>query len=297
MNQEIGLLVNGLNEWYENVISSFGKQGRTWLQQNKELKKEFISSFGNLIRERGYFFVFGYVQLPFSKVMYRFKVDRIISNDQRTLPPDETAPPYSHYDKCKDRNDFKYKTWLSVIECKRIPPIENEKFINFNTKKPIPKAPREPHYYIEIPGFLKKEVIEELLLPPTEEAIGITMSLEKDLETFIIENLEHIEKGLKLYPTGQQYTVSTGRIDLLCVDANDNFVVIELKTGTVDLNVIGKILSYMAAVQKELAKNKSVRGIIVGGDFGSKVKMTVSTLPQLKLMSYHVYFKFEDVED
>ena len=78
------------------------------------------------------------------------------------------------------------------------------------------------------------EEIEESL-PPTDEAIGITVSLEKDLESFIIDNLEHIEKGLKLYPSGRQYSVSTGKVDLLCTDANDNFVVIELKTGTAGL--------------------------------------------------------------
>ncbi|MBA7490743.1 Endonuclease NucS [subsurface metagenome] len=299
MNQEIGLLVNGVKEWYENIISNFAKHGKTWLQQSKELKSEFINCFNEQIRSRGYFFVFGYVQSPHSKVMYRFKVEGIISRPQRIAPPDETTPPYSSYDntqgKCKDQSDFKYKTWLRVMECKQIQPIEKEQFINRKTGRPVLSIRGNPHYYVEIPEYLIEEEIEETPLPPTEEAIGITASLEKDLETFIIKKLEHIEKGLKLYPSGQQYILSTGKVDLLCTDANDNFVVIELKTGTVGSNVIGQILSYMAAVKQKLAKNKSVRGIIIGGDFDSKVKLTVSILPNLKLMMYRVYFKFDDV--
>lgn len=136
--QEIGLLVNGLEDWYKNIINSFNKHGRTWLQQSKELKKDFIHHFNELIGLRGYFLVFGYVQRPYSKVMYRFKVDKIISSNQRTAPPDETAPPYSFYDKtqggCKDQNDFRYQTWLRVIECKQIH-VDVRKFINVSTKK------------------------------------------------------------------------------------------------------------------------------------------------------------------
>ncbi|MFO7967672.1 MAG: endonuclease NucS [Archaeoglobaceae archaeon] len=296
MSGEIGLLVNGPEEWYINIQESFKEYNKTWLQQNKELKEEYKKHFNQLINSRGFFLVFGYVQNPHSRVMYRFKVDRIMSSHQRIPPEDDTAPPFSSYDKnqggCKDENDFKYETWLRVVECSTISPVAKEEFINLNTKKPVASVRGNPHYYVEIPDSLKEEEIEEL--PPTEEAIGTSISLERDLETFIVDNLDYIEKGLKLYPDGQQYNLKTGKVDLLCVDVNDNLVVIELKTGTVGVNVIGQILSYIAAVQQDLAKNRNVRGIIIGRDFDNKIKTTVSTLPQLKLMRYQVSFKFEE---
>jgi hypothetical protein len=160
MEQEIGLLVNGLPSWYKNIQDSFEEHGSTWLQQTKKIKDKFRRHFEELIKERGYFFVFGYVQRSGGKIIYRFKVSEIISDYQRIPPPDETAPPYSSYDHtqggCTDENDFRYKTWLRVIGCERVRPIEKEKLIVETTGNPVPYSPREPHYYILIPSDLQR---------------------------------------------------------------------------------------------------------------------------------------------
>lgn len=295
MNQEVGLFVNGPKEWYENVQQSFNRHGRTWLQQSIELRTD---RFKDLISSRGFFFVFGYVQTPYSNVRYRFKVDKIISSHQRIPPPDETTPPYSSYDstqgKCRGPDDFKYKTWLKVTECKQIQPIEKEAFINLNNGRPIKSVRGNPHYYVRIPEGAGNDDQTESEPNTKQEPSGISLSLERDLENFIANNLDSIEDRLKLRK--RQDSVSTGKVDLLCVDANDNLVVVELKAGTVGLDAIGQILSYISAVQQEIAEGRNVRGIIIGGDFESKVKITARTLPQLKLMKYNVFFKFEEVE-
>jgi RecB family endonuclease NucS len=54
-----------------------------------------------------------------------------------------------------------------------------------------------------------------------------------------------------------------GIIDLLALDKNRDFVVIELKAGRAGDSACGQILGYMSWVRKELAGEKKVRGMIV----------------------------------
>jgi len=160
---EIGLLFNGPEDWYKNVESSFHRHGETWLQQTEEIKPEYKELLESLIESKGFFFGFGYVQQPKSKVLWRFKIDKILTSSARISPPDITAPPFSHYDitqgKCRDETDYKYRTWLRVVDCKEIPPIQKEVFINFRTNRPIRQVRGKAHFVVKIPNFLLSEEI------------------------------------------------------------------------------------------------------------------------------------------
>ena len=78
----------------------------------------------------------------------------------------------------------------------------------------------------ESKGIVEEDVIEG----DFEEA---AISLEGDLETFIFGHLTSIEEGLSPYQggTGKQFSVESGRIDILALDKKGDFVVIELKAG------------------------------------------------------------------
>jgi len=134
--------------------------------------------------------------------------------------------------------------------------------------------------------------------PQLEEEISL--SLERDLEEYISRNLGQIEEGLTLYSeeglSGRQYATDVGRIDLLAIDKEGNFVVIELKAGLATDRVIGQALGYIRYVRKNLAKGKDVRGIIVADDFDERLKYAVAEIPKLKLKKYVVKFEFRDVE-
>lgn len=88
--------------------------------------------------------------------------------------------------------------------------------------------------------------------------------LEGNLEMFIIDQIENIEEGLKVIK--RQYHTGVGRIDILCLDQNRNFVVIELKKGQTDDSVIGQISRYIGWIKEHEAKEgQKVRGIIIVG--------------------------------
>jgi RecB family endonuclease NucS len=136
--------------------------------------------------------------------------------------------------------------------------------------------------------------IEPTQTEPLTKPNEISISLERDLETFIFENIDSVEGGLKPYrgESGRQYTVESGRIDILATDKDDNFVVIELKADTGGDAVLTQTLAYMVDIEK-IAEQRKVRGIIIARDFSSKLVSAVSRVQDIKLMKYKVKFDFE----
>lgn len=132
---------------------------------------------------------------------------------------------------------------------------------------------------------------------PTDAAI----SLERDLEEYIIRDLSQIESGLELYSeediTGRQFSTEVGRIDLLAIDKDGNFVVIELKAGTANYSAIGQILGYISWIRQNVAKGKEVRGIIIADDFDRKLRYASSEISSISLKKYVVSFTFTDIQN
>ena len=133
-----------------------------------------------------------------------------------------------------------------------------------------------------------------------ETSTEVRLSLERDLENYIIKNLDEIEEGLKIYSkgsvTGRQFSINNERIDILAIDKNNNYVVIELKVGTANYHVIGQILSYTSLVRRDIADKKEVRGIIIADDFDRKLRYAASEVPNISLKKYEIHFTFKDVK-
>ena len=68
-----------------------------------------------------------------------------------------------------------------------------------------------------------------------EEKSDQQFAAESDLRDFLAKNLTGIEPGLALYQKGEQsgveFSIENGFIDILAVDLQGRFVVIELKVG------------------------------------------------------------------
>jgi hypothetical protein len=156
------------------------------------------------------------------------------------------------------------------------------------------------HDFNVIVGIEPDQIITEDDIANEEMAYA----LEKHLEDFIVENWSKIEFGekLELYidkngNSGQQYyTEEVGYIDLLAKDKNGNFVVIELKKGRRDDEVVGQVLRYMGWVRMNLCKNsESVRGLIIVGERNPKLKYALTeTGNNISAMVYQVKFQLHN---
>jgi hypothetical protein len=139
------------------------------------------------------------------------------------------------------------------------------------------------------------------IIEPNEE---MEFVLEKYLEEFIVDNWDKIDFGEILYiykdkdgNIGKQYyTEDVGYIDILAQDGNKNFVIMELKKGRKNDEVIGQVLRYMGWVRENLAKkNEDVKGYIIVGEKDKKLEYAlkeISNKVQVKL--YNISFRLND---
>ncbi len=127
----------------------------------------------------------------------------------------------------------------------------------------------------------------------TKEAHEAQVSLERDLQAALRENIEQLEPGLVIIDGGKERIGPSGRTDILATDADKRTVVIELKVGQADREVIGQILSYMGDLQAETGE--PVRGIIIASDFTSRAIAASKPVPNIELRKYRFNFSFQKV--
>ena len=137
------------------------------------------------------------------------------------------------------------------------------------------------------------EVTDSEAVTEIEEAYEITFGLERDMQLALRQNIEQLERGLKIIDGGKERTTEVGRIDITASDERDNVVVIELKAGIASPSVIAQILAYMSAVAD--TDEKFVRGILVAKDFHKQVIFAAKSIPNLELKKYSFQFNFESV--
>ena len=149
-------------------------------------------------------------------------------------------------------------------------------------------------------GFIDEEAIESLGLDSEEnnekeilEAEEITFGLERDLQKALRANISQLESGLVVVDGGKEKITEAGRIDITAKDDRGNLVIIELKAGKANPDVIAQILSYMGSVAE--AEGTSVRGILVAGDFHKRVVLASKAIPNLSLKKYSFQFSFCDI--
>lgn len=127
-------------------------------------------------------------------------------------------------------------------------------------------------------------------------------ALEKYLEEFIIENWSKINFGEKWEifkdengNVGQQYLAGdAGYIDVLATDKDGNFMIIELKKGRKNDQVIGQTLRYITWVEENLAKGKKVKAIIIVRERDKKLEYALKQVnDKVSVKIYKVSFNLE----
>lgn len=123
---------------------------------------------------------------------------------------------------------------------------------------------------------------------------------ERDLKNFLAKNLHLLAQNLRLYEdegiTGIEFPVGGRFIDILAVDENNNYVVIELKVSRGYDRVIGQLLRYVAWIEKNLAESgQLVKGMIVAREISEDLLLATSKVPDVELFEYELLVNLKKV--
>jgi len=151
---------------------------------------------------------------------------------------------------------------------------------------------------IPVPGFGVSD--EDMLNGNNEdeilETVDASLSLERDLHSYLSTRVGEIESGLVLAEDGIEYQTDAGRIDILASDAQESTVVIELKAGKAKDSALGQLLGYMGCmISNPHNQGKEIRGILVASDFDKRVIFAAKGLSTIKLVKYKVSFQLEEI--
>jgi len=142
---------------------------------------------------------------------------------------------------------------------------------------------------------LRKGVIKDQKPLNIEEYANLRFK-EKMLEDFLEFNLHLLEKGLKLIR--RQFPTLVGPIDILAIDSQKHYVVIELKKGKASDKVMGQLHRYIGFIEEEMSKGKYVRGTIVSQEIDKKLKYAFKAFknPHLQLFKFQFTGKAEEIK-
>jgi RecB family endonuclease NucS len=122
-----------------------------------------------------------------------------------------------------------------------------------------------------------------------------SFALEDQLRDFIAFNLSLIDSDLSIYVSddgisGVEFSTEVGRIDILAIDKDGGFVVIELKLSRGEDATLGQIQRYMGWVKQKLAGDSAVRGVIIAKSISVKLKYAILATKDISLYEYTVTF-------
>jgi len=133
---------------------------------------------------------------------------------------------------------------------------------------------------------------------PEEEDSPQSFALESDLRDFLANNLSVLEPGLRLYNsagrTGVEFSIDHGQIDILAVDRENKYVVVELKLSRGRNRALGQLLYYMGWVDNNLGV-APCRGFIVASEIPDEVRTAVRRVPGVALFRYRIAMSVEPV--
>jgi endonuclease len=167
----------------------------------------------------------------------------------------------------------------------------------------VPESDPAPRYKddIERQELNDTENIAAETEPETEAGVEAAreFAFERDLRNYLVKNLALIEPGLRLYDeegiTGVEFPVGGRLIDILAIDKDGCYVVVELKVSRGYDRVVGQLLRYMGWVEQNMEPSHPVRGIIVAKEITSDLKLAVSRVSGVRLIEYEISFELRSV--
>lgn len=115
---------------------------------------------------------------------------------------------------------------------------------------------------------------------------------EQELEDYLIQHLSLIEDGLRYID--RQVWIKDGRIDVLAMDRESRYVILELKVAE-DKELLWQCLYYPSAFQ-EKEKVKDVRMITIAPDYPKHILHPLKKIKGIEMVQYTPYIKFGKIQ-
>jgi hypothetical protein len=110
----------------------------------------------------------------------------------------------------------------------------------------------------------------------------------------LFPKLKYFDEEEQMRKNGQYDTQAVGIMDMLCIDENGDFIIIEIKRQATD-KTIGQILRYMGWTQEELCKDgQKVRGLIVAERKDIQLEFALKVIPSVKFMKLGLTITLEE---
>jgi hypothetical protein len=132
--------------------------------------------------------------------------------------------------------------------------------------------------------------------------------LESQLEQHIVRHFDTLFPGWRIYalnvnadssdsdgrPIGIRYRTEAGEIDILCIDSEDNFVVVELKRDKAPDKVVAQTDRYIAWVEKTLAQpHQQVQGLIIAKSLDKHLAYILAKRNNIRFWAYNWQLDFD----
>jgi len=134
-----------------------------------------------------------------------------------------------------------------------------------------------------------------------EDTESHEFAYENDLKNFLANNLHVIRSSLSVYQdgdiTGIEFPVGNRRIDILAMEDDSDFVVIELKVSKGYDRALGQLLRYMGWIEQNLAEpGQKVKGMIVARNISEDLRIATSRVSDVELFEYVLSISLNKIE-
>jgi len=222
-----------------------------------------------IAKDKFSFPIFGFIHISGKQVEYRALV-----NDILPFSPEHYENACVKPESWRQNWKSDHRSWKSTLVMTDIVPCSFDTYLFEKYSGGLIKQPPE--------GFVR--VLPPNQSPESSPALPSPISIaEKNLEDFVVQQLDVIETGLRLVQ--RQLITRAGRLDLLCQDALGNYVVVELKKSQGTDQVVGQILRYMGWVKEKYPKS-NVRGIVIVGKKDDALKYAIKAAPNIEAKEF-----------